>query len=129
MFLPYYYYAHILNECLDWNYNSYVCVFAFFFFFFFFSLFLTFQPRYCSLFNPCTVHSKISREVHTSGSVRCLRDPQTSLFNNFFIKNGSHGTIYTFKNYFAIVFLVFNFQFSAVSKQTPKLDIIGSPQI
>ena len=36
-------------------------------------------------------------------------DPQTSLFNNFFIKNGSHGTIYTFKNYFAIVSSVFSF--------------------
>ena len=29
------------------------------------------------------------------------------------IKNGSHDTIYTFKNYFAIVFSVFSFQFSA----------------
>ena len=28
------------------------------------------------------------------------------------IKNGSHDTIYTFKNYFATVFLVFSFQFS-----------------
>ena len=28
------------------------------------------------------------------------------------IKNGSHGTIYTFKNYFATVFSVFSFQFS-----------------
>ena len=29
--------------------------------------------------------------------------------NNFFIKNGSYGTIHTFKNYFAIVFSVFSF--------------------
>ena len=36
-------------------------------------------------------------------------DPQISLFNNFFIKNGSHGTIYTFKNYFATVFSVLSF--------------------
>ena len=43
-------------------------------------------------------------------------DPQISLFNNFFIKIGSHGTIYIFKNYFATVF--FSFQFSAVSKRT-----------
>ena len=43
-------------------------------------------------------------------------DPQISLFNYFFIKNGSHDTIHTFKNYFAIVF--FSFQFSAVSKWT-----------
>ena len=41
-------------------------------------------------------------------------NPQISLFINFFIKNGSHDTIHTFKNYFATMF--FNFQFSAVSK-------------
>ena len=34
----------------------------------------------------------------------------------FSLKNGSHGTIYTFKNYFATVF--FSFQFSTVSKRT-----------
>ena len=34
-------------------------------------------------------------------------DPQISLFSNFFITNGSHGTIYTFKNYFATVFFSF----------------------
>ena len=39
-------------------------------------------------------------------------DPQISLFSNFFIKNGSHGTIYTFKNYFTTVFFSFQFQFS-----------------
>ena len=33
-------------------------------------------------------------------------NPQIPLFNNFFIKNGFHGTIYTFKNYFATVFSV-----------------------
>ena len=38
-------------------------------------------------------------------------DPQITFFNNFFIKNGSHNTIYTFKNYFATVFSVFSFQF------------------
>ena len=36
-------------------------------------------------------------------------DPQIPLFNNFFIKNRSHDTIHTFKNYFATVFSVFNF--------------------
>ena len=43
-------------------------------------------------------------------------DPQISLFNNFFIKNRSYGTIHTFKNYFATVF--FSFQFSTVFKRT-----------
>ena len=42
------------------------------------------------------------------GLVHCSRDPQTSFFNKTFIKNGSHSTIYTFKNYFATVFLVFS---------------------
>ena len=32
------------------------------------------------------------------------------------IKNGSHDTIHTVKNYFATVFLVFNFQFSVSVK-------------
>ena len=59
-----------------------------------------------------------------SVSVHCLRDPQTSFFNNFFIKNKSHGTIHTFKNYFATVFSVFNFQFSTVSKQTLKISAL-----
>ena len=38
-------------------------------------------------------------------------DPQISFFINFFIKNESHGTIYTFKNYFATVISAINFQF------------------
>ena len=37
---------------------------------------------------------------------------QITLFSNFFIKNGSHSTIYTFKNYFATVFSVLIFSFS-----------------
>ena len=40
------------------------------------------------------------------GFVYCLQDPQISLFSNFFIKNGSHDTIHTFKNYFITVFSV-----------------------
>ena len=43
-----------------------------------------------------------------SAPVHCSRDLKNSLFSNFFIKNRSHGTIYTFKNYFAIVFSVFS---------------------
>ena len=35
--------------------------------------------------------------------------PQITLFSNFFIKNGSHDIIYTFKNYFVTMFLIFNF--------------------
>ena len=36
-------------------------------------------------------------------------DPQISLFSNIFIKNRSHGTIHTFKNYFITMFSIFNF--------------------
>ena len=46
-------------------------------------------------------------------------DPQILLFNNFFIKNESHGTIYIFKNYFTIVFLILIFNFS---KNKPNLN-------
>ena len=42
------------------------------------------------------------------GPVYYSQNPQTSLFSNFFIKNRSHGTIHTFKNYFATIFSVFN---------------------
>ena len=38
--------------------------------------------------------------------------PQIPLFNNFFIKYGSHGNIHTFKNYFTTVFSVSVFSFS-----------------
>ena len=38
-------------------------------------------------------------------------DPHISLFNNFFIKNEFYDTIHTFKNDFATVFSIFNFQF------------------
>ena len=37
------------------------------------------------------------------------QDLQTSLFSNFFIKNGFHSTIYIFKNYFATMFSVFSY--------------------
>ena len=50
------------------------------------------------------------RPVFVSGPVHCLRDPQTSFFNKTFIKNGSYGTIYPFKNYFVTVFSIFSFQ-------------------
>ena len=42
------------------------------------------------------------------GPVYCARDSQTYFFNKTFIKNGSHGIIHTFKNYFAIMFSVFS---------------------
>ena len=53
--------------------------------------------------------SKISGGQRFSvGPVYCSRDPQTSFFHQNFIKNGSHGTINIFKNYFVIIFSVFS---------------------
>ena len=50
--------------------------------------------------------------THCSSTVHTLfMGLTTTLFRKKYIKNGSYGTIYTFKNYFATVFLVFNFQF------------------
>ena len=101
-----------------------VCILLLFFFFFFFlfSFFIennVFTWDVICQWVPCTMHgtttsltSKIFTEICLSvGLVHCSRDLQTSFFNQTFIKNGSHGTINTFKNYFVIVFLVFNFQF------------------
>ena len=52
---------------------------------------------------------------------------QITLFNKFFIKNGSHNTIYTFKNYFATVFSVSVFSFSK-NKFNPNTPILRHPR-
>ena len=88
---------------------AFLCLFFFFSFCRCFCLFNLFTVHFSS--NSGTVHNKISRGMHTSGSYLLFTDPQTSLFSNFFIKNGSHDTIYTFKNYFTTVFSIFSFQF------------------
>ena len=83
----------------------FITAFFSFFFFFFFSAaivdFVNCEQCICALF---TI-------------------PQITLFNNFFIKNGSHSTIYTFKNYFATVFSVSVFSFSKnkFNPNTPKI--------
>ena len=78
------------------------CIFVLFFFFFF--------SRILEKYGYClwTVYWLFYREQYISV---LFMDLQISLFNNFFIKNGSYGTIYTFKNYFTTVFSVFSFQF------------------
>ena len=79
------------------------------FHFFFFHAFLE-ECGYC-LMNSDEQQPQMltfSREQY----IRVLfTDPQISFFINFFIKNGSHGTIYTFKNYFITVISVISFQF------------------
>ena len=102
--------GEILCVCLDplnprLRFTSYVFVPFFFFFTRFGVTWLLFM--YCSL--------NSNRKCWLFCSKQCISvlfmDPQISLFSNFFIKNGSHGTIHTFKNYFATVFSVFSFQF------------------
>ena len=44
------------------------------------------------------------------GPVHCPWDSQILLLNNFLIKNMSHGTIHTLKNYFTTMFSIFSFQ-------------------
>ena len=82
--------------CLDPTYWRLRLALARFLFFFFFSFFF---------FSTAV----IDISPMNSTPVYCSRDPQISLFSNFFIKNGSHGTIHIFKNYFATVFSVFSF--------------------
>ena len=78
----------------------------------------------CVLSRPNT----ILKCVTPVGLLHCSWDSQTSFFSNFFfiIKNGSHDTIHTFKNYFAIVFSIFSFQQNKsydISKQTLDLNL------
>ena len=87
-----------------------VCMFCVFLFFFFFWVFTCFRVMRL-LFMHCFMNS--SRKCWLFHGEQCTRalftDAQISFFSNFFIKNGSHGTIHTFKIYFATVFSVFNF--------------------
>ena len=66
----------------------------FLFFFFLFFFFFWFQPHY------------LTESTVNNARMHCSWVPQIPLFSHFFIKNGSHGTIHTFKNYFATVFSV-----------------------
>ena len=68
-------------------------------------MFIYYSWTIVALFDFSTIFSTLV------GLVNSAWDPQISLFNNFFIKNGFHGIIHTFKNYFATIFLVFSFQF------------------
>ena len=49
------------------------------------------------------------------GPVHCSQDPQVRKKCKSNFKTWFHDTIHTFKNYFAIVFSVFSFQFSTIS--------------
>ena len=74
-------------------------------FFFFFFFFLRMNSDFTVQETIFTVHVLFCHCIcivyHCSSTVHTLKN----------IKNGSHDTIYTFKNYFATVFSVFSFQF------------------
>ena len=102
---------YLLCARLDWAFaTSAFVIFMFRSFFFFFSM--QFWVTWL-LFIHCSLKS--NRQCWLFHSEQCIcalfMDPQIPLFSNFFIINGSHDTIHTFKNYFATVFSVFSFQF------------------
>ena len=82
--------------CLD----SRLC-FAFVHFLFFF------LSRKVWLFHPCTIHAFqiFSNRVHCT---RTIHGTHKHFIHKKNIKNESHNTIHTFKNYFTTVFSVFN---------------------
>ena len=66
----------------------------------FFFFFFLFQPHY------------LIKSTMNSARMHCSWVSQILHFSHFFIKNGSHGTIHTFKSYWATVFSVSVFNFS-----------------
>ena len=80
-------------------------LFSFFFFFFFFTHFREGETKFTVYETNVTVHALFWYCL-------CTVHGTHSYFIQKNIKNGSHSTIYTFKNYFVTVFSVFSFQFS-----------------
>ena len=98
----------ILSACLDSAFFAESCVSFFLFYLFIFSMH-NWRQRLLFMYCTWTVPENFdfSAIFNTSvGPVNSARNPQTSLFSNFFMKNGSHDTIHTFKNYFVTVFSV-----------------------
>ena len=98
-----------LNICLDMDENPTFSVSRFLFFFY--------QKRISCGTQTCQWCTRPTTTLNVqilgwNGTVNGSRALFTGLTNIFFtktfIKNGSHSTIHTFKNYFATVFLVFS---------------------
>ena len=108
---------HIVDSAFPLNPASCFPSFLFFFFlsfFFFFFAFTRLRERQMSLFR------HYSRTVHHySSTVHTLKN----------IKNASHGTIHTFKNYFATVFSVFSFSSNKFNPNGPILLFISPVSI
>ena len=101
---------YILCACLDSAFAASAFNLHVSFFFSFFFVFTRYGVMWL-LFMHCSLNSSCKCWLfHSEQCIRALfMEPQISLFSNFFIKNGSHGTIHTFKNYFVTVFSVFSF--------------------
>ena len=66
------------------------------------------KPNTISVSLDCTENVFQCVCILNSGSHTLFTRPTSTEFNKIFIKTGFHSTIHTFKNYFAIVFSVFN---------------------
>ena len=98
--------------------ESCIVFFSLFFFFFFFLLSRILGRRQNLLFM-----RQISLFTHYSGTVHVLfMGPTSTLLKK--IKNESHNTIHTFKNYFAIVFSVFSFSNNKFNPNGPNIVFI-----
>ena len=84
--------------------------FTFFFFFFFWPAFVDFWET-----NFTVMNSKFTVHV-LCYTIHVLKN----------IKNGFHNTIYTFKNYFATVFSVFNFSNNKLNPNGPMVHVLGA---
>ena len=107
-----------LRVRLDWADFQRVCIYVSLSFFSFFFSTRFWNCGYCS----CTVQWIVTAKFDFSNFFQSISahrvlftDLQISLFSIFFIKNGSQGTNYTFKNYFATMFFSFQFQFLVFS--------------
>ena len=70
-------------------------------------------------------HALFSRSCAlVSGSCALFTGPTNLFFTKIFIKNGSHCTIHTFKNYFVTIFSAINFQFSTISSIQTDLKLV-----
>ena len=99
-------------KCSDRLDPNYFCVHVFWATFFSFFFFFFFGSAAIIDFVNCEQY------IHALFTV-----PQITLFSKFFIKNGSHSTIYIFKNYFATVFSVSVFSFSK-NKLNPNTPVV-----
>ena len=103
---------YFYNVCV-WIRMTYMLL-AFCIFFFFFSF----------LFFACV--SILEDKIYCSYTVYVLfKGLTTILLKNIYIKNWSHGTVHTFKNYFDIVFSVFH-KISCIQIE-PKYKLLLNP--